>query len=891
MALDRVRAIVRALAGRARLDREIGSELQSHVDARRDDLIAQGLDPATAAHQALRELGDIRRWKEEGREARGLRWVDHLVGDVRYAARGLHRSPGFALTAILSIAIGIGANATIFSLVDAVLLRQAPVRDPGSLVILGRSDDAHRLGSTFPYLFYRSLQETTSLQGVLCLGELAANVEAAGVTERLSIELVSGTFFPVLGIQPAVGRLFTPADDDVRGGHPLAVLSYRYWQRRFGGHHVIGETLRVNGVPLTIVGVTPEAFTGLQLGASPDVRIPMAMQPRVMAQSRLDDPAQWWLSIIGRLRPGVGRAAADAEIRASFDRYSEANQFVTPRPRHAFLIDGSRGRPAVQQRLAVPLTVMSALAGAVLLLICANVANLLLVRNTARQQEFAVRVALGATRARVIGQLAMEALLIAALGAAFGVIAAAPTARFLARMATPLTGATLEPVVDLRVAAVASLLALITGVASALMPSLVAVRRRLTTTLGAGRRSVRGGRVQGRALLVSAQIALSVALLVGAGLFARTLVNLRTVDLGIDPDRLLLLRLDPTLASYTRPQLHLFYRDLTTRVAAVPGIESASAAAIPLIGRNDWSSGITLDTLAKDNDPGPERNAVTPGYFATIGMAVVAGREFEPADVESAPRVAVVNETFARRYFGGQALGRRIGSGFAAGPPDHTIVGVVRDGKYADTREGPQAMWYVPYEQLGPLGNSDTATRISQGMLTLYVRTEADPEASIAAVLQAVRDTDNRVAVSAVRTMPDQIASQLVIERVLAMLAGAFAVVATLLAALGLYGVTAYTAAARTREVGVRLALGATPRAILVMMLRQTSVLIALGLGAGLLLTFGLVRFTRNLLFGLRPTDPVVLVGTLAVITLVTLAAAWVPARRASRLDPTRALQ
>ena len=889
MPLDRVRAVLRALSGRARLDQEIASELRFHIDARRDDLIAQGLDPATAADRAARELGDMRRWTAEGLEARGLQWIDRLRADLRDAARGLRRAPGFALTAILSIAIGIGANATIFSLVDAVLLRQVPVPDPGSLVILGRSDDTHRLGSSFPYPFYRSLQETSSLGGVFCLYGLSAHVEAAGTTERLSVELVSGTFFPVLGVQPVAGRLLTPADD--QAAQPLAVLSHSFWQRRFGGRAVVGETLRVNGVPLTIVGVTSEGFTGLQLGASPDVRVPLSLQPRVMAQSRLDDPAEWWLMVMGRLRPGVSRAAAEAEIKSSFDRYSAANQFVTPRPRHAFLIDGSRGRPAVQQRLAVPLSVMSALAGAVLLLICANVANLLLVRNTARQEEFAVRVALGASRGRVIGQLTIEALLIAALGAALGLVAAAPTARFVARMATPLTGATLDPVVDLRLAAVAGLLALVTGVVSALMPSLVAVRRRLTTTMGAGRRSVPGGGVTGRALLVSAQIALSFTLLVGAGLFARTLMNLRTVDLGIDPDRLLMLRLDPTLASYAEPEVHLFYRHLIDRLAALPGVEAASAAAVPLMGGNDWSSGITLDTLAKDNDPGPERNAVMPGYFATIGMTVVEGREFGPADVESAPRVAVVNETFARRYFGGQAIGRRIGSGFSAAPPEHTIVGVVRDGKYAATREAAQAMWYVPFEQLGPLGTSDTSTRIKQGIRTLYVRTAGDPHASIATVVQAVSDTDNRVSVSAVRTMPDQIASQFVVERVLATLATVFAVVATLLAALGLYGVTAHTAATRTREVGVRLALGATPRAILVMMLRQTSVLIGLGLGAGLVLTFGLVQFTRNLLFGLQPHDPKVLTVTIAVVTLVTLAAAWVPARRASRLEPTRALQ
>jgi predicted permease len=599
------------------------------------------------------------------------------------------------------------------------------------------------------------------------------------------------------------------------------------------------------------------------------------------SRSRLENPREWWLQIIGRLKHGVRREAAAQELDASFQRFSTGLPGDWPRDRRLILLEGSRGRPTLQNRFAKPLVVLSGLAMAVLLLVCLNVANLMLARTAARRREMSVRIALGASRRRIVAQLLVETLLIAVTGGALGLVFAKWGAQALASIAVPASaGPSLDIAMDLPVLAFATILSVATGLACGLSPALSARRTNLVAALSMEGRQVAGGRMLGRKLLVVAQIAVSFTLLVGAGLFARTLVNLRSLDFGFETEHLLLLTLDPTLSGYEQPQLRLFYDDAMERVANLPGVRSASLAVMPLLGGNSWGSGLTLDTGVHDDSPGPERNAVGPGYFSTVGAPIVAGREFTEADVVSGQKVAVVNEAFARRYLDGRALGRRIGPGGPQGSADFTIVGVARDGKYAQVRETTAPFWYVPYQQLPQLGQ-----------LTLHVRTTANAAAVTASVRDALAAIDKRVTLFRVRTMQQQIADQVILERLLATLAAVFAIVAMLLAALGLYGVMTYTTMARTREIGVRIALGATASAILALITRQTATLILVGLTAGFAFTLAGIGYLRSLLFGLEPTDPFVMAfATLAVITVTTIAA-WLPARRATRVNPVSALQ
>jgi predicted permease len=892
MRVARLRSLARALLLRRRLERDMDAELELHLEARADDLVAAGLDRATALRRAREELGDPLRWKEQGREARGLGLFDRVATDVRYGLRSLRRTPGFALAAILSIAVGIGVNTAVFSLVNAVLLRLMPVRDPASLVLLTRHDGT-RLRESFPYPFYQMLREARLLEGAVAQSSIGLNVEGDDTVERLSGELVSGEYFNLLGVRAHIGRVLTPDDNRVPGGHPIAVMSYGYWQRRFGGDpQVVGRTLRVNNVPITIVGVAPPGFQGLTPGSSPDLRLPIAMQPQLEASpSRLSARRDWWMPIVARLRPGVTRQAAEQEIEAAFQRYLATGPPLQ-RPQRILLEDGSRGRTSLRDRLQRPLTVLTGLAMAVLLLVCLNVTNLMLARTAARRRELSMRIALGAGRGRILSQLLVEALLVAVSGGVLGAVVAAWAAPTLGRIAAPSPGGSvLHVTMDLPVLLFAAAMALLTGVVCGLSPGFSAWRTSVLATLSTESRSVAAGRVTGRRALVAAQIAVSFTLLVAAGLFMRTLVNLRDLDLGFETEHLLVMRIDPTLPGFAPPQLRAFYDEVTARVSAVPGVRGASIAVTGPMARSSFGSGLTLDTGERDDDFGPERNAVSPGYFSTIGAHMAAGREFTANDVASGHQVAVVNEAFAKQYFGGQAIGRRIGPGGVNGVATYTIVGVARDGKFAELRERIAPFWYVPYQQFEPVGQSDTAVRIRRGLLTLLVRSIGPPDTVAGDVRRAIAGIDQRILVFDVKTMRQQIADLLVFERLMASLAGGFAIVAILLASLGLYGVTSYDTTARTREIGVRMALGAMPSTILGLVLRQTLVLIGLGLGAGLALALAGMGYVRSLLFDLQPTDPVVIGSAALIVVAVTVAAAWAPARRATRVDPVTALQ
>jgi predicted permease len=815
---------------------------------------------------------------------RGLR-PRGLPRDVSFAWRSMRRRPAFSLAVIATLALGIGANTAIFSLVNAVLLRLAPVHDPKALVLLSRSSDHARLGASFPYPFYRQLRESdTVMAGVLCQARMLPNVDAGGGPERVSGAMVSMNYFEVLGVRAHVGRVFTADDERRPGGDRVVVLGYGYWHRRFGGEAgVVGRSIRVNTHALTIIGVTPPGFDGLELGGTEDVRVPITLQPYMYrSPSRLDDPNEWWLQILGRLQPGITREQAERVLATNYAR------FIAPergRPgfteNHLTLLNGSRGRPVLQNRFGPPLAILSILAALVLTLVCLNVANLMLARNAASQKEVSVTLALGAGPGRVVQQMLVEALLLAAIGGAIGLSFSLWSARILAAIAMPSPGGPMIDVpLDRRVMLFTAAAAAASAILCALVPALVAAKTNISAALAAESRSVVHGRMLGRKMLVCAQIALSLTILVGAGLFVRTLSNLQRQDAGFETGHLALFSLNPSLSGYNDTRVRAYYDELTARVRGMPGVQAATLAMMPLLDVSRWGSGLRLDTGAEDNTPGPLRDAVGPGYFTIIGMPIREGRDFSAADVIGAPKVAIVNESFARKYFpDGRALGRRIGPGGQRAPAEFTIIGVVRDSLVVHMREAPAPFWYIPYMQLGKIGE-----------LTLHVRTDADPAAILTGLGQAIGAIDKGVTVFRGRTMTSQIESQVIAERMLATLATGFGVIAAILASIGLYGVLSFVTLARTREIGLRMALGATPRSILGLIAGQTGLLIVAGLGAGLVLSVTLTRQVQALLFGMDGVDAVTILSAAGLLLLVTSLAALLPARRAARIDPMTAL-
>ena len=602
-----------------------------------------------------------------------------LAHDLSSAWRSLRRRTGFSVAVIATLALGIGANTATFSLVNAVLLRLMPVHDPKALVLFSVSSDETGLGASFPYPFYRQVRESHGvLAGVICQARMTPHVEAGGTggqPERVSGTLVSMNYFDVLGVGAHVGRVFSEGDERTPGGDRVAVLGYGYWQRRFGGDPaVVGRTIRMNTLPVTIIGVTAKGFEGLELGGVDDVRVPMTLQPYMhKSASRLESAQEWWLQILGRLAPGVTREQAELVLRAEYARF-RAESPSRRTDNHLTLLDGSRGRPTLQRRFREPLAILGVLAALVLTLVCLNVANLLLARNAAQQKEVSVTLALGAGPGRLVQQMLVEALLLAGIGGAVGLVLSSWSARMLAAIAMPSPNGLLVPVIavplDRRVLLFTAVTAGATAILCALAPAWSAARTNVSNVLAAESRSVVSGRLVGRKILVSAQIALSLAILVGAGLFVRTLANLQRQNVGFETGHLALFELNPQLGGYDDQRVRLYYEDLIARVTAMPGVRAATLSMMPLLDVSRWGSGLTLDTGEQDNTPGPLRDAVGAGYFGIIGMPIREGREFTAADQQGAPKVAVVNEAFARKYFpDGRAIGGGSASADRAGRP------------------------------------------------------------------------------------------------------------------------------------------------------------------------------------------------------------------------------
>jgi predicted permease len=862
-----------------RQDDRIRRELEAHLDALVREGVSRGLSPEQARRQARLAFGTVELAAEECRDARPAAWLGDLWRDVTHGLRLLRRTPTVTAVAAVTLAVAIGATTAVFSLVYGLLLAPLPIDRPDRLVALSHDVASRGRGIGFPDAFLRELDGARPLvAGIAARGgyeRVTLGVDGAG--EPAIGELVSGTFFDVLGVKPAVGRLLTPADDAVRGSHPVVVLSHAFWLRRFSGDPaIVGRTLTVSGQPMTVIGVSPAGFDGLDPGQRVDLRAPLAMISEVRGGVRTRSPQRpttWELQLVARLAEGATLASAQQALDAAFGRHARAAGVAGPARLQVRAATTGYGR--TRDRFGPALGVLMVLTLVVLAIAAVNVAMLVAGRAAVRQTEWAVRAALGAGWGRLLRQIAAESLLLAAIGTLLSPAVAWPGAAWLAQLATG-TGANL--LVEVRAAPLVLGVQLLAGLLASVViaaGSMARLRRaRLTPTANS---AARGVVAVGRHGLIGAQVALSVVVLAGATLFVRTIANLRAVDLGLRPEHLLVVALDPKTAGRADSEVAPFYRDLRERLLALRGVTGVSYTMARTLANANLSAAVRVEGRAAATQETAQRNVIGAGFFEVVGARLVAGREFAPGDDGAAPKVAVVNEAFVRAFLPGRdPLGALIGIDTA----EYRIVGVVGDIRHIHVREAAAPTWYIPYEQRPGLKHLD-----------LVVRTTGDPERAIADVRAAVGAVDRRVALFEVRTQQAQIDELLVPEQILARLAAVFGVVATGLAGLGLYGLLSLFVSQRRRDLAVRLALGARPATLLGSVSREVGQAILAGLIGGLAAAAVLGRQAEALLFGVAPIDAVSLALAVGILILAVAVGALPPLIRAARIDPVRALR
>ncbi len=828
-----------------------------------------------------------------------------LLQDFLYSLRTLRKSPVFLAVAVLSLGLGIGANTAIFTLVNQLILQPLPVRDPQQLVMLagrGRHYGGNNGMDRLSYPMYQEIRDKNQVfSGMFCTYPATVSATFQGGTELIGADFVSGNYFPVLGIGAAAGRVFNASDDLMQGGHPLAVLSYGYWRGRFGADPgIVGKQMVVNGRALTIIGVSRAGFDGVEPGRAPQIRIPMTMKDDLPRSDfgRLNNDRFRWVEVFGRLRPGMTMKKAQAGLQPLFHQI--LNLEVTEKPfaktspfvKQEFLkmwmevMPGSKGRSNLRRTYSKPLFALMGIVGLVLLIACSNLANLLIARASARQKEIAVRLALGAGRGRLIRQLLVESLVLAAVGGALGVGLAVMIDRalinFLPSGHTPLS---LSSTPDWTVLGFTFTVALLAGVLFGLVPAWQSTRPQLANTLKDQAGAViRGGAAGLRKGLVVAQVSLSLLLLIGAGLFLQSLRNLKTLNPGFETRNLAAFDVDPTMSRYDPAWTTDYYRRLRERLSTLAGVESQSIVVIPVLEDNEWDQWVTIEgySARQDERPDPHMQFCSPGYFKTLKIPVLLGRDFDDRDVAGAPKVGIVNQKFVQRYFAGaDPLGRHVGMGIDPGTKtDIQIVGVVGDTKYESMRDDTPYELYIPNDQ----------KNFAEGG-TVYLRTRGDPTGLFSTLRTAVRAVDANVPMYDIRTLENQMEISLLTERLLAALSSVFGCLATLLAALGLYGVMAFMVARRTREIGIRMALGAGQGTVVWMVLRETLTLAGIGVALGLAGAYGITRLIQAQLFGVAPTDLLTMAAASLGIAAVTALAGYIPARRATGIDPMSALR
>ena len=921
---------------------EIVDEMAQHLEAVYVDAIAAGASQEDAFNRARAHITDWRLLESElirskrpiaaplieNRFARDARIQSsgrtgglgmEISQDLRYGGRMLLKAKGFTAVAVLSLALGIGANTALFSLIDAVLLKTLPVTKPSELVLfnwlsgpngMSRSIDGTitndpatgmRTSTSFSYLAFERIRDhNETLSGVFAFAPFEQlNVNVDGEAEVAGGQLVTGGYYETLGLNAMLGSTIRSADDDP-AADPVVVISHRYWDRRFGSDpKIIGKRIKVNNVPFTIIGVTPREFLGtLQVGESPDLTIPMSLESQLRPGSQsAQQPWFWWVRIMGRLKPGVTAEQAQASLEGTFhqsvrDGWEAAQaRFSAPTGRNSSELgnlpilrvrSGAQGLTELRSEYSQLVMILIIVVGVVLVIACANVANLQLSRAATRHKEIAVRLAMGASRFRLIRQLLTESVLLAMIGGAGGVLFAYWGKDALLAL-RPWGGdePAIDLTIDLRVLGFTLAISFITGILFGLVPALQSVRVDLAPALKDNARSVVGGsRSILTKTLIIVQVAMSLVLLIGAGLFVRTLQNLQAVDVGFNRDNLVLFRVDPRLSGYSGPQIAPLYQRLTERIEAVPGVRSAAISRHPLLSGNRRSSNIYVSGPAQQSNDPAFINLISTNFFPTLDIPILVGRNITSRDDARAPKVAVINQALARKYFGDEnPIGRRFNFGSSEENEKIEIIGIVRDAKYTSLRQETPPTLYTPYFQETP------------GQVNFSVRTSGNVQTMIEAIREAARDVDSNLPLFSVKTQKEQSDESVRKERLFANIASFLAAVAMLLACIGLYGVMSYGVARRTNEIGIRMALGATSTAVTRMVMRETMTVVMIGVVIGLGTALATTRFIESMLFGLLPTEPITIMVAALIMAGVAAGSGYLPALRASRVDPMIALR
>jgi predicted permease len=935
---------LKSLFQKQRIDRELEEELQSYLEASAADKRNSGIDPKSARRLAKIEIGSRGAVKHQVWTSHWESTLDGLIQDTRLSLRSLSKSPGFTLIALLSLALGIGANTAIFTLIHQVLLRNLPVQHPEQLVLIGSADGSGVAGGIdlgdyglFPWYFTRELQLNPGpFQGIASYGSFtnkasvrlpSAGPEANSGNNQAAIlapaAIVSGNYFSVLGAQPMIGRAISPSDDTTPGSGAVVVLSHHFWQQSLASDPaILGKTLTINGTPFAVIGVMPPTFLGLKQDLEPaDLWAPISMQSAIFSQpSFLTRNGPYFLQAFARLSPhavadksafaqsqtwldqqirnGI-RANAGAVIPA--DRQQEINRHTVP------LLPASHGVSEIRNQYGDSLEILMAVVALVLLIACANLANFLLARAAQRQREISTRLALGSSRGRIVRQSLIETMLLSLAGGVAGLaLAFAVTRALIAFVSQGANHIAIDPTPDTIVLLFTLGVSLATALLFGLAPAFTAARTGSTLSLSSNARTAQssGGRASRfwPKTLVTAQVMLSLLLLVGAGLFLRTLNNLQNQDYGFERSHLLLVEFDPSLVGYKPHQAPALRQQLIERLSALPGVRSVALSGTPPISGGNWSSTFKPQgyTPAPKENVHSSLNRVTDRYFETAGIAIAAGRSFNSGDTLSSLKVAIVNQTVAQRYFPkGDAIGHQLTMDINNIKGPWRIVGIARDTKSGDPRNTKtDSMIYFPLAQMQPFNAPDPAApnapleeNQDQGVAVILVRTTGDPAQVIGELRAAIARIDPNLPIIHVATIQETVDSFMTHDQLISRLTGIFSLLALTLAAIGLYGVMSYSVVRRTSEIGIRLALGAQSGTVLWMVLRESLILLAVGLALGLPLTLASTRVLRDQLFGLSATDPAILAAATAVVAAMTLIAAWLPARRAAKVDPMVALR
>jgi putative ABC transport system permease protein len=888
---------------------EVDEEIQFHLERQIEVNLAAGMSPAEARRQAGIGFGGRERAREQCREQRPSWRFESLGRDLRCGMRGLWRNPGFTVVALLTLALAIGANSTVFSLLSQALMRALPVQNPEELVVFSfaggspghtQSEGGNTPGHhhEFSYPMYRDLRDkNTVLSGLIASAPVPIGVVWNDHAEAVSAEMVSGNYFETLGVKPALGRLFVSSDETTEGANPVAVLSFDYWRTHLAEAPVEGKTLLINGTPFTIAGVAAPGFHSMVWGRIPSVYVPITMQRIVQPDwNYLSDRQANWIVLTSRLRPGISLSQASAAMNSLYLSLRKAEfpllHDQSQKARHDFIDNahlnldaGAKGFSPLRNDVKMPLTIIMGMVLLVVAMAIVNVASLLLVRAATRVREFSMRYALGATGGQILRQLLVEGMLLGVVGAALGLLLAPQALRLLIRFMSG--NSTAEPVfsatLDWRVLAFTIAATLIGSLLFSLAPAMQFWNPRLAESLNQQAGTGRSGSLKFRRTCVALQIGFSLLLIVAAGLFVRTIQNLHNVDAGFATDRLLAFDLAPEMASYTPAAIIPVEQRVLDAIATLPGVKAAGATNDADLRGDDREGDVLASgyTASRDEEFDVELPWVSDGYLQTLGVPLVTGRYFAPSDTATSQRVAIVNESFARHFFGGNgaALGHHVSRPRRPGT-DAVIVGVVKDVKHTTVRDPAMPTSYTLFSQAEkPAG------------LTYYVRTWQPPQAAASSIRAAVATIDPKLIVRKLATMNDDIDESLLAERTIALLATTFGILATALAGIGLYGILAYSTAQRTREIGIRMALGARRATVVRLILREVMILAGWAIGVTIPIALLATRAVRSQLFGVSVADPGVYIAGILVIGFVAALAGFIPSRRAATVDPARALR